>query len=284
MNTATLLVRCTDRTGIVSELSSFVFRQGGNIVSADQYSDKDSGRFFMRLVWTLDDFSVAREEIGAALRRATADFEHVRLDLSFSRPRPRAAIFCGQTLHCLYDLLLRRQLGEFGGETVLVVSNHEDGRTAAEHFGVPFHFVPTDGRSREEAEAEQLVLLREYRVDLVVLARYMRILSPEFVAAWEGRLLNIHHSFLPAFAGAQPYRQAKRRGVKVIGATAHYVTAELDGGPIIEQDVTRITHRDTVEDMIRKGRDLERRVLARAVRLHLERRVLTDAGRTIVFR
>ena len=204
-------------------------------------------------------------------------------ELNFDDARDRVAIFCSKQPHCLYDLLLRQRLGELAGDIVLVVSNHDDARAAAEYFGLPFVVVPVAADSKTAAEARQQELLEEHRIDLVVLARYMQILSPGFVRRWPGRVINIHHSFLPAFAGAKPYHQAQERGVKLIGATAHYATADLDEGPIIEQDVTRVTHRDTVDDMVRKGRDLERQVLARAVRLHLDRRVIVEGNRTIVF-
>jgi formyltetrahydrofolate deformylase len=192
-------------------------------------------------------------------------------------------VMVSKTPHCLYDLLLRQSLGELGGDIVAVLSNHADLQSVAGHFGLPFHHIPVEAGRKEEAETRQLALLAELGVDLVVLARYMQVLSPTFVAGWRDRVINIHHSFLPAFVGARPYHQAKERGVKVIGATAHYVTPELDHGPIIEQDVARVSHRDEVEDLVRKGRDLERQVLSRAVHAHLERRVLISGNRTIVF-
>jgi formyltetrahydrofolate deformylase len=197
--------------------------------------------------------------------------------------RDRVALFCSKAPHCVYDLLLRQRLGELAGDLVLVVSNHADLRPAAEYFGLPFEVVPVDPDARQSAEARQQELLERHRIDLVVLARYMQVLSPGFVGRWAGRVINIHHSFLPAFAGARPYHQAQARGVKLIGATAHYATADLDEGPIIEQDVVRVSHRDGVADMVRRGRDLEQQVLARAVRLHLDRRLLVEGNRTVVF-
>jgi len=203
--------------------------------------------------------------------------------VTYSDIRPRVAVFASRSPHCLYDLLLAHQLGELGGDLVAVVSNHDDLRSVAGHFGVRYEHIPVDAADKQRAEVASQRLLDELKVDLVVLARYMQILTPEFVTRWPSRIINIHHSFLPAFVGAKPYHQAKQRGVKVIGATAHYVTSELDQGPIIEQDVARVSHRDDVDEMVRKGGELERRVLTRAVRLHLERRVLVSGNRTIVF-
>jgi formyltetrahydrofolate deformylase len=282
MSNAILRIRCADRTGIIAALSDFVFRHGGNILDLDQHSEAESGRFFMRLVWSLDDFNLDAEAIRMALQVLARGFG-LHWELNFDDRRDRVAIFCSKQPHCLYDLLLRQRLGELAGDIVLVVSNHPDARPAAEYFCLTVVVVPVAPDAKEEAEARQQKLLEEHSIDLVVLARYMQILSPAFVARWSGRVINIHHSFLPAFAGAKPYHQAQARGVKLIGATAHYATADLDEGPIIEQDVTRVTHRDTVDDMVRKGRDLERQVLARAVRLHLDRRVLVEGNRTIVF-
>jgi formyltetrahydrofolate deformylase len=282
MAKAILRVRCQDRTGIIAALSDFVFRHGGNILDLDQHSEPETGRFFMRLVWSLDRFTLDADGIRLGLE-VFARSLRLHSELDFDDRFDRVAILCSKDAHCLYDLLLRQRLGEMAGEVVVVLSNHPDQRATAEYFGVPFEVVPVTHETREAGEAHQQEVLERYRVDLVVLARYMQILSPSFVGKWAGRVINIHHSFLPAFAGARPYHQAQARGVKLIGATAHYATADLDEGPIIEQDVTRVTHRDTVADMIRKGRDLERQVLARAVRLHLERRVVVEGNRTIVF-
>jgi formyltetrahydrofolate deformylase len=280
--TATLLVSCRDRTGLVAALSRFVFENDGNIIDADQHADLESGLFFMRLVWSLEAFKLGRPEMHAALADLAARFD-LSWELTYSDIRPRVAVFASRTPHCLYDLLLAHQLGELGGELAVVISNHDDLGSVAGHFGVRFEHVPVDAQSRAAAEAVQQKLLDELRVDLVVLARYMQILSPDLVARWPSRIINIHHSFLPAFVGAKPYHQARERGVKVIGATAHYVTADLDQGPIIEQDVRRVSHRDDVDALVQKGRELERQVLTRAVRAHLERRVLVTGNRTIVF-
>jgi formyltetrahydrofolate deformylase len=236
----------------------------------------------MRLVWDLGGFALPRAGIASALTALATRFD-LGWELTYSDARPRVAVFASRSPHCLYDLLLAHQLGELGGDLGLVVSNHDDLQPVAGHFGVRFEHVPVDSGNKPAAEAAQERLLGELGIDLVVLARYMQILSPEFVARRPGRIINIHHSFLPAFVGAKPYHQAKARGVKVIGATAHYVTSELDQGPIIEQDVCRVSHRDDVDELVRKGGELERRVLTRAVRLHLERRVLVSGNRTIVF-
>jgi formyltetrahydrofolate deformylase len=283
---ATLLVSCRDRTGLVAALSDFVFRHGGNIVDLDQHAESGSGWFFMRLVWDLSAFTLDRAGIAASLAAMSARFD-LRFEISYSDVRPRIAVFASTAAHCLYDLLLCRQLGELGGEVVAVVANHADLAGVAAHFDVPFHHVPVardmTPQARADAQSAQEHLLAGLGVDLVVLARYMQIIPPAMVARWAGRMINIHHSFLPAFVGAKPYHQAKERGVKLIGATAHYVTEALDQGPIIEQDVARVSHRDEVADLQRKGRELERQVLTRAVRLHLARRVLVSGNRTIVF-
>jgi len=277
-----LLVNCRDRTGLVAALSGFVFNHGGNILDADQHAESDSGEFFMRLVWDLTGFAIPRDQIHSEIAKLAQRFD-LKWDLTFSDHVPRMVVFASKASHCLYDLLLCQQIGDLGGTIVGVISNHDILGEVCRHFDVPFTMIAVDRNDKGKAEAAQLALLASLDADLVVLARYMQILSPDFVAHWPNRIIYIHHSFLPAFAGARPYHQAKERGVKVIGATAHYVTAELDQGPIIEQDVRRVSHRDEVEDLMRTGRDLEREVLTRAVRLHLQRRVLVSGNRTIVF-
>jgi formyltetrahydrofolate deformylase len=280
--TATLLVSCRDRTGLVAALSSFVFQHGGNILDADQHAESASTQFFMRLVWDLAGFDLSRESLRVEIGKLAERF-NLNWELTFSDHVPRVVVFATKASHCLYDLLLCQQIGDLGGNIVAVVSNHDALGDVCKHFDVPFVTIAVDKNSKGEAEVSQLALLDSLQADLVVLARYMQILSAGFVSRWPNRIINIHHSFLPAFAGARPYHQAKERGVKVIGATAHYVTAELDQGPIIEQDVRRVSHRDAVEDLMRAGRALEREVLTRAVRLHLQRRVLVSGNRTIVF-
>jgi formyltetrahydrofolate deformylase len=258
-----------------------VFRHGGNIIDLDQHSDPDSGTFFMRLVFDTAQFRLDREGIQAAIAVMARSYE-LTWNLTFGDHRPRVAVLCTKVPHCLYDLLLANRLGDLAGDIAVVASNHRELEPVAAHFQVPFVHIPV-GSDKAGTEAAQEELLARERIDLVVLARYMQILSPAFVASRPGRIINIHHSFLPAFVGAKPYHQAKERGVKLIGATAHYVTEALDQGPIIEQAVARVSHRDTVEDLVRKGRELERQTLTRAVRLHLERRVLVNGNRTVVF-
>ena len=279
--TATLLVSCRDRTGLVAALSQFVFANGGNIIDLDQHAEHESGLFFMRLQWSLARFGLDRAGIAAALGAMAGELG-LEWSIIWSDERTKVAVFASKTPHCLYDLLLAQQLGELGGDIAVVVSNHAGLASVAAHFDIPFVHLPV-GVDKAAAEREQERVLAERGIGLAVLARYMQILSPGFVERWQGRVINIHHSFLPAFVGAKPYHQAKERGVKLIGATAHYVTSQLDQGPIIEQDVARVSHRDDVEELVRKGRDLERRTLTRAVRLHLERRVLISGNRTIVF-
>jgi formyltetrahydrofolate deformylase len=279
---ATLLVSCHDRTGLVAALSQFVFLNGGNIIDADQHAEIETGLFFMRLVWDMSAFRLDRAATAAGLAALGRQFDLV-YELTYSDRRPRVAVFASKAPHCLYDLLLAHQLGELRGELAIVVSNHPDVGVIAGHFGVRFAHIPVDPGDKERAEGLQQVLLEEAGIDVIVLARYMQILSPTFVSRWPAHIINIHHSFLPAFVGAKPYHQAKARGVKVIGATAHYVTSDLDQGPIIDQDVCRVSHRDEVEDLTQKGRELERQVLTRAVRAHLDRRVLVSGNRTIVF-
>ena len=281
--TATLLVNCRDRTGLVAALSTFVFEHGGNILDADQHAERDSGEFFMRLVWDLAAFDLGRDAMQTELGELARRFS-LRWELTFSDHVPRVVVFASKASHCLYDLLLCQQIGDLGGSIVAVISNHDALTGVCRHFDVPFTVIPVDrnDKRRPPRSSSSTCSIRS-RPTCIVLARYMQILSPAFVDHWPNRIINIHHSFLPAFAGARPYHQAKERGVKIIGATAHYVTAELDQGPIIEQNVRRVSHRDEVEDLMRAGRDLEREVLTRAVRLHLQRRVLVSGNRTIVF-
>lgn len=280
--TATLLVVCLDRPGLVAAISGFIYRHGGNILASDQHSETETGRFYMRVEWDLARFTLDRSGTAAALEHLAQ--EHgLEWDLSYSDTRPRVAVLVSKTPHCLYDLLQTHQLDELGGEIVGVISNHDDLRAVAGHFDVPYVTVPMAAEVRGRAEAAMQEVLARWRVDLVVLARYMQVLSSGLVGSWRGRIINVHHSFLPAFVGARAYRQALERGVKMIGATAHYVTSDLDQGPIIEQDVVRVDHRDTLVDLVRRGRELERSVLTRAVRLHLQRRVLVAGDRTVVF-
>ncbi len=279
--TAVLLLTCPDRTGVVAAVADFVWRHGGNIVDAEQHTDPEDGVFFQRVEFELDGFAFGRDDLHRAFRPVAERFG-MQVDVRFSDDRPRTAILASRAPHCLVDLLGRWAAGELPAEVALVASNHPDHAELARFHGVPHHHLPV-GDDPGAQEAALLDLLVAERVERVVLARYMRILSPAVVDAFPNRIINIHHSFLPAFVGAQPYRQAHQRGVKVIGATAHYVTEDLDEGPIIDQDVARVSHKDSVEDLARKGRDLEVTVLARAVRADLEHRVLPWGNRTVVF-
>jgi formyltetrahydrofolate deformylase len=280
--TAVLLLSCPDQKGLVAGVSDFLYRHDGNIIHADQHTDLEEGVFLQRVEWELDGFAVAREAIAEAFRPVAERFR-MTWRLHFSDETPRIAVFVSKLPHCLYDLLARWRMGEFRAEIPLVVSNHPDHETIARDFGAAYHAVEVTPETRAGQEARTLALLERERIDLVVLARYMQVLSGTFVGRYPEQIINIHHSFLPAFAGARPYHQAHERGVKVIGATAHYVTAELDQGPIIDQDVARVSHRDSVADLVRKGRDLEKVVLARAVDLHLRRRVIVYGRKTVVF-
>jgi formyltetrahydrofolate deformylase len=280
--TAILLVSCPDQKGLVARISEFLFQNNGNIIHADNHIDEETGLFLMRVEWELDGFRIPRAEI--AVRFAPlADRLKMQWRIHFSDVAQQIAVMVSKYSHCLYDLLLRSASGELSGNISLVISNHADLQSVPERFGIPFHVFPIDPENKREQEQKELELLEKNRIDLVVLARYMQILGPEFAKKYPNRIINIHHSFLPAFIGSRPYHQAYDRGVKLIGATSHYVTEQLDDGPIIEQDIVRISHRDSVDDLIRKGRDLERVVLARAVHLHLGFRVLPCGRKTAIF-
>ncbi|WP_019501911.1 formyltetrahydrofolate deformylase [Pseudanabaena sp. PCC 6802] len=289
MATATLLISCADRKGLVAKIADWLFSHNGNILHADQHTDAAAGLFLMRVEWELEGFNLQRQFIGEAFD-PLAEVIDAKWQLHFSDSVRRIAIFVTKQDHCLYDLILRQRSGELQATIPVVIGNHPDLEAIAHNFGINFHYLPVTADTKQAQEAQQLALLKQYDIDLVVLAKYMQILSPEFLSQFSN-VINIHHSFLPAFPGANPYQRAYSRGVKIIGATAHYVTEDLDEGPIIEQDVIRISHRDSVSDLIRKGKDLERIVLARAVRLHLQNRVLvygqaasSNLGlRTVVF-
>ena len=274
--TAIVLIDCPDRKGIVAGVSDFL------LLHADQHQDADLGLFLTRIEWDLSGFDLDQEGFAGKFAPIARRFEmHWRLE--FSEVRPRMAIFVSHYDHCLADLLYRRESGELHCEIPLVISNHSDAQRLAEFHRVPFHHIPTGSVSKQNVERKQVALLREHSIGLVVLARYMQILSPQFVRRYPQRIINVHHSFLPAFSGARPYHRAFERGVKLIGATSHYVTDKLDEGPIIEQDVVRVSHRDQLEDLIQKGRDIEKAVLSRAVRWHIEHRILVYAKKTVVF-
>ena len=263
-------------------MSAFLYENQGNIVDVDQHVDSEYGVFLMRVEWETNGFAVARDEIGSAIAPLAERFS-MDWSLYFSDIVPRAALFVTRDNHCLYDLLSRHESGELRMEIPLIVSNREDLRPAAERFGIPFHHIPITKETKAEQEEKEIALLHEHQIDLVVLARYMQILSPKMTEAFPNRIINIHHSFLPAFPGAKPYHSAHARGVKLVGATSHYVTEDLDEGPIIFQGVTPVSHSDSVADFVRKGRALEQSVLSRAVWLHLKRRTLVHGNRTVVF-
>jgi formyltetrahydrofolate deformylase len=279
---AILLLSCSDVRGIVAEVSHFIFIHNGNILHSDQHSDPETGTFFMRVEWDISGFTIEEENIAEAFTPVAEKFS-MDWRIEFSARTPRIAVFVSKLDHCLYDILLRTKEGELKGEIAVIISNHADLAPLAEYFGIPFYVFPVDGASKEETEAREIAVLSAAKTDLIILARYMQVLSAGFVSAFKNRIINIHHSFLPAFVGAKPYHQAFERGVKIIGATSHYVTPELDQGPIIEQDVTRISHSDDVSAIMQKGKNLEKLVLSRAVRLHLEHRILVFGNKTIVF-
>ncbi len=280
--TAVLLISCADQKGLVAAVSDFLYRNGGNIVHADQHTDREEGVFLQRVEWEIDGFAIARAGITDAFRPIAERFG-MTWSLRFSDETPRVAIFVSKMHHCLYDLLARWRLGELRCAIPLIISNHDEARAVADEFGIAFHHLPVTAATKDQQEAQIIELLERERIDLTVMARYMQVLSDGFVRRYPNRIINIHHSFLPAFAGARPYHQAYERGVKLIGATGHYATPELDQGPIIDQDVARVSHRDSVDDLVRKGRDLEKTVLARAVGLHLRNRVLVYGNKTVVF-
>ncbi|MEH1838870.1 MAG: formyltetrahydrofolate deformylase [Nostoc sp.] len=279
--TATLLISCPDRRGLVAKFANFIYSNGGNIIHADQHTDFAAGLFLTRIEWQLDGFNLPREFIAPAFN-AIAQPLGAKWEIRFSDTVPRIAIWVSRQDHCLFDLIWRQRAKEFVAEIPLIISNHSNLKVVAEQFNIDFQHIPITKDNKSEQEAQQLELLRQYKIDLVVLAKYMQIVSANFISQFP-QIINIHHSFLPAFIGANPYHRAFERGVKIIGATAHYATPDLDAGPIIEQDVVRVTHRDEVNDLMRKGKDLERVVLARAVRSHLQNRVLVYGNRTVVF-
>jgi len=280
--TATLLISCRDQKGLVASVSDFLYRNDGNIIHADQHTDREENVFVQRVEWELNGFRVPRDEVAPAFEPLAERFG-MRWSLRFSDYTPRIAVFVSKLPHCLYDLLARWRMEEFRADVRLIISNHDDHTGIAESFGVPYHSFDVTPEAKPAVEDEIRGLLEAERIDFMVLARYMQVLSAQFVERYPNRIVNIHHSFLPAFAGARPYHQAHERGVKLIGATAHYVTAELDQGPIIAQDVAGVSHRDSVDDLVRKGRDLEKTVLARAVDLHLRNRVVVYGNKTVVF-
>ena len=283
MKTAKLLLHCPDKPGILAEVTDFITVNKGNIIYLDQYVDHVENIFFMRIEWELENFLVPQEKIEDYFETLYAQKYGMNFRLYFSDAKPRMAIFVSKMSHCLFDLLARYTAGEWNVEIPLIISNHPDLQHVAERFGIPFHLFPITKETKEEQEKKEMELLAKHKVNFIVLARYMQVISEKMIDAYPNRIINIHHSFLPAFVGAKPYHAAFERGVKIIGATSHYVTTELDAGPIIEQDVVRITHKDPVQDLVNKGKDLEKIVLSRAVQKHIERKVLAYKNKTVIF-
>lgn len=283
--TAILLLHCPDKVGIITEITKFITDNHGNIVYLDQYVDKVDGRFFMRVEWELENFAIPQDKIQEYIETLYGTRYEMQFDIYFNHEKPRMALFVSKMSHCLYDLLARYKAGELDVEIPCIVSNHEDLRYVAEQFDIPYYVwsIKKDWSNKQEVEKAEMELLKEKRITFIVLARYMQIISEEMIQKYPHKIINIHHSFLPAFIGAKPYHQAYQRGVKIIGATSHYVTSELDAGPIIEQDVVRITHKDTPETLVLKGKDLEKIVLSRAVKKHIQRKILTYHNKTIIF-
>ena len=283
MKTAKLLLHCPDKPGILAEVTDFITVNKGNIIYLDQYVDHVENIFFMRIEWELKNFLIPQEKIEDYFATLYAQKYEMFFRLYFSDTKPRMAIFVSKMSHCLFDLLARYTAGEWNVEIPLIISNHPDLQHVAERFGIPFYLFPITKETKEEQEKKEMELLAKHKVNFIVLARYMQVISERMIDAYPNRIINIHHSFLPAFVGAKPYHAAFERGVKIIGATSHYVTTELDAGPIIEQDVVRITNKDTVEDLVNKGKDLEKIVLSRAVQKHIERKVLAYKNKTVIF-
>ena len=282
-NAAILLIHCLDKPGIVVAITDFIHNNGGNILYLDQHVDSEQGVFFMRIEWQLNKFAIQREKIAEYFETLVGSRYQMTSQLHFSDTKPRMALFVSKMSHCFYDLLARYECGELNVEIPIVISNHTDLQSATERLGIEYHCIKINKENKSQQEAKQKVLLAQHNIDFIVLARYMQVLSDDFVKDYPQRIINIHHSFLPAFPGGRPYHSAYERGVKIIGATSHYVTAELDAGPIIEQDVVHVSHKDAVEDMVRIGRDLEKIVLARAVRHHVHHDLLVYRNRTVVF-
>ena len=283
MTTAKLLLHCPDKPGILAEVTDFITVNKGNIIYLDQYVDHVENIFFMRIEWELKDFLVPKEKIEDYFETLYGQKYDMIFRLYFSDVKPRMAIFVSKMSHCLFDMLARYTAGEWNVEIPLIISNHPDLQHVAERFGIPFHLFPITKETKEEQERKEMELLAQNNIPFIVLARYMQVISEQMISAYPNKIINIHHSFLPAFVGARPYHAAFERGVKIIGATSHYVTTELDAGPIIEQDVVRITHKDSIEDLVNKGKDLEKIVLSRAVQKHIERKVLAYKNKTVIF-
>lgn len=282
-NSAILLIHCPDQPGLVALVTEFVHKNRGNILNLDQHVDHDLKHFFMRIEWDLTEFVIPQDKIGEYFSTLIGATYNMQWQLKFTDRKPRMTLFVSKASHCLYDILQRYGTGEFHCEIPAIISNHEQLRYIAERFDIPFYYLPITKENKQEQEKKTLTLLKDLDTDFVVLARYMQILSDNFCAQFSHRIINIHHSFLPAFKGARPYQNAFNRGVKLIGATSHYVTADLDEGPIIAQDVERVSHRDGISDLKRIGKDVEKRVLSRAIYLQLQHRILPFGNRTVIF-
>ena len=281
--TAIILLHCPDRPGIISDVTNFITVNQGNIIYLDQYVDRVENIFFMRIEWELEGFAIPEEKIEDYFDTLYGQKYGMHFRIYFSDQKPRMAIFVSRMSHCLYDLLARHSAGEWDVEIPVIISNHEDMRPVAEQFGIPYYCLPITKDNKAEQEEKEMQLLRENGITFIVLARYMQVISEQMIENYRHKIINIHHSFLPAFIGAKPYHAAFQRGVKIIGATAHYITTELDAGPIIEQDVVRVTHKDTIDSLVNKGKDLEKIVLSRAVQKHIERKILTYKNKTVIF-
>jgi len=282
-NTAILLIHCPDKQGILATVTEFLNKNRGNIIYLDQHVDRQDKIFYMRVEWELENFAIPSEKISEYFETLIASPLQMTWRLYFSNTVPRMALFVSKMPHCLFDILARYTAGEWDVEIPVIISNHETLKPVAERFGIDFHHFLITKQNKAEQEAAEIALMKDHKINFIVLARYMQILSEDFVKEYPNKIINIHHSFLPAFAGAKPYHAAHERGVKIIGATSHYVTSELDGGPIIEQNVTRCSHIDTIQKLVRKGRDLEKIVLSQAVYKHLQRKILVYKNRTVVF-
>jgi len=281
--TAILLMHCPDQSGIVAAVTDFITKNKGNILYLDQHVDGVEKVFFMRIEWDLQSFIIPEEKIEEYFQTLYAQKYNMYFRLYFNDDKPKMALFVSKMSHCLFDILARYTANEWPVEIPLIISNHPDLQSVSERFGIEYHVFPVNKNNKAEQEAKQLELLEKYNINFIVLARYMQIISEDFITHYPNKIINIHHSFLPAFIGAKPYHAAYERGVKLIGATSHYVTVDLDAGPIIEQDITRITHKDTINDLMHKGQDLEKIVLSRAIEKHIERKILTYKNKTVVF-
>ena len=282
-NTATILMHCPDQRGIVARVTEFLSENNGNIVYLEQHVDHQEGIFFMRLEWDLEKFAIPENKIADYFNTLIAQRYGMTWSIQFSGQVPQMAIFVSKMSHCLFDILARFKANEWNVDIPLIISNHEELKPVAEAFGIPFHYFPINTENKAEQEKNEIELLKSKGIHFIVLARYMQVLSDDFIKTFPNKIINIHHSFLPAFPGAKPYHSAYKRGVKIIGATSHYVTADLDEGPIIEQDVTRVSHEDSIDNLVQKGKDLEKIVLSRAIKLHLQHRLLVYSNRTVVF-